>query len=257
MRFPRMSSDLAIIQKLDDRPNDTGGLSAAALKAKFDEAVGIFKTWMNDTLLSYLESAAAAGDIGVDTIPGITAGTVQEALEAINESIQGVTQGAVADGSITTAKLDDLAVTTAKLAAAAIVTAKLADGSVTTDKLAATAVTTAKIALLAITTALIADGAVTEAKIAAGAVTGGKIAAGAVDNTKLAGGAVITTKIADGNVTTAKLADGAVTAGKIADSVTYEAVGLEANQVRGIKLGTTVPTTADISDGEIWLQYDE
>lgn len=256
MSFPRMNSDLAVIQKLDDRPNDTGGLSAAALKAKFDEAVGIFKTWMNDTLLSYMESAAAAGDIGVDTITGITAGTVQEALEAINESIQGVTQGAVADGSITTAKLDDLAVTTAKLAAAAIVTAKLADGSVTTDKLGAAAVTTAKIALLAITTALIADGAVTADKLGSGAVTEAKIDTGAVTTTKIAAGGVTTTKIADGNVTTAKLADGAVTAGKIANTVTYAAVGLAADQVRPIKIGTDDPEDAGLEDGDIYLQIE-
>ena len=35
--IPELDDDLDIIQKLDDEPNDVGGLTAAQLKAKFDE----------------------------------------------------------------------------------------------------------------------------------------------------------------------------------------------------------------------------
>ena len=53
--------------------------------------------------------------------------------------------------------------------------------------------------------------------------------------------------VADGSITTAKLADGAVTVEKMGTI-------LPANV--GIKSGTTVPTTSDISAGEIYFMYE-
>ena len=38
MALPTCNEDMNIISKLDDEPNDVGGLSAASLKAKFDLA---------------------------------------------------------------------------------------------------------------------------------------------------------------------------------------------------------------------------
>ena len=52
--------------------------------------------------------------------------------------------------------------------------------------------------------------------------------------------------VADGSITTAKLADGAVTVAKMGTILPVNV---------GIKSGTTVPTTADISDGEIYFMY--
>ncbi len=37
MSISEMTDDLGIISSLDDEPNDEGGLTAAELKAKFDE----------------------------------------------------------------------------------------------------------------------------------------------------------------------------------------------------------------------------
>ena len=59
--------------------------------------------------------------------------------------------------------------------------------------------------------------------------------------------------VADGSITTAKLAGGsgvpgAVTAAKLN--------GIKPENV-GIKSGTTVPTTSDISNGEIYFMYEE
>lgn len=54
--------------------------------------------------------------------------------------------------------------------------------------------------------------------------------------------------VADGSITTAKLADGAVTVVKLGTI-------LPANV--GIKSGTTVPTTSDISNGQIYFMYEE
>ena len=114
-------------------------------------------------------------------------------------------QGTIADGAVTTTKLDDGAVTTVKIADGAVTTAKIDDEAVTTAKLADEAVTTAKIDDEAVTTAKIDDGAVTTAKLADEAVSTAKI-----DDE-----AVTTAKIDDGAVTNAKIEDGAITAVKL------------------------------------------
>ena len=44
MAFTQLTNDLNIISALDDEPNDVGGLTAAQLKAKFDEGPGVIKT---------------------------------------------------------------------------------------------------------------------------------------------------------------------------------------------------------------------
>lgn len=46
-----LDGDLNIIQKLDDEPNDVGGLTSAELKAKFDESGNIIKKYVNETLI--------------------------------------------------------------------------------------------------------------------------------------------------------------------------------------------------------------
>ena len=46
-----LNGDLNIIQKLDDEPNDVGGLTSAELKAKFDESGNIIKKYINETLI--------------------------------------------------------------------------------------------------------------------------------------------------------------------------------------------------------------
>lgn len=46
-----LGGDLAIIQKLDDEPNDVGGLTAAELKARFDQAGLTIQKYINQTLV--------------------------------------------------------------------------------------------------------------------------------------------------------------------------------------------------------------
>ena len=55
----KLTAALDIIQGLEDLPNDTGTppLSAAELKAKFDEAAGLIKTYINSTLTEEVETA--------------------------------------------------------------------------------------------------------------------------------------------------------------------------------------------------------
>lgn len=62
MSITKLNDDLNIVQKLDDQPNDVGGLTAAELKAKFDEGSLTIQDYINNTLLPFLEN------LGVETI---------------------------------------------------------------------------------------------------------------------------------------------------------------------------------------------
>lgn len=87
MAFTKFEKDMAIISALDDEPNDVGGLTAAELKAKFDEGGQAIKQYLNDTLTPEAENQFATKD-----------------------EVQGIVLGQVPDGSITADKLDpDLA----------------------------------------------------------------------------------------------------------------------------------------------------
>lgn len=46
-----LGDDLNIIQKLDDEPNDVGGMTSAELKETFDRAGNIIKEYINETLI--------------------------------------------------------------------------------------------------------------------------------------------------------------------------------------------------------------
>lgn len=77
------------------------------------------------------------------------------------------------------------------------------------------------------------------------------------DGSTVTGTTFTTSPVADLSVTTAKLADGAVTTGKIANNAVTAAkiTGILPNNV-GIKHGNhNPPTTADISDGQIYLYH--
>ena len=50
-KVDHFSEDLAIIQKLDDAPNDVGGLNAEQLKAKFDQGVLALQKFLNEVLI--------------------------------------------------------------------------------------------------------------------------------------------------------------------------------------------------------------
>lgn len=60
--IPSMEEDLDIIQKLDDEPNDVGGLSASELKFEFDRAGNIIKSYINNTLVPNLSDTVAEAE---------------------------------------------------------------------------------------------------------------------------------------------------------------------------------------------------
>ena len=272
--IPRVIEELGTVSTLDDRPNDTGGLTAAELKAKFDADAGALKDYVNDVLIPFLEGTSAAESLGIATISGFSADNIQTALEEIISAMQEITQGSVANGSITLAKLaaevtaialggaaashthgaGDIASGTLDFSRIPVLDAsKLDAGSVGSSQLASSAVTTQKIKDAAVTADKLAALAVLAQHIANGAVTTQKLAEGAVTAEKIAALAITAALIADKTITAAKLADKTVTAEKLADNIPYTKFGLAANQVRKITVGTAAPSGG--SDGDVYIRY--
>lgn len=89
-----LNGDLNIIQKLDDEPNDVGGLTSAQLKAKFDEAGNAIKDYINN-----------------DLIPAILAADATEAERAAAEASRVSAESARATAETARAKAEEQRVT--------------------------------------------------------------------------------------------------------------------------------------------------
>ena len=209
MALPTCNEDMDIIAKLDDEPNDVGGLSAASLKAKFDLAGNLLKKALND-LVAALGGESAAKCIGFVATEAVNKTNVQDAIEDVQAQIAGVSQGAIADGAVTTDKLAGGAVTTEKIAKGAVTYHQIANETIGSPELADNAVAASKIASSAVQERHIFNGAVTESKLAGESVTQAKIANAAVTSNKIAMCAVTKDKLANGAVTEEKLASDAL-----------------------------------------------
>ena len=226
----KITLDAVAANGVQSQPDKLTG-TAAQNKKVFDNLVTAVVRERFNALLDELTGTTAAEQLGIGTIPGFSADNIQTALEEIVTAMQEITQGSVADRSITLAKLA-AEVTAAALGGAAeshthgagdinsgVLNAdripvldgtKLGAGSVGTAQLGAAAVTGEKIAALAVLATHLAQGAVTTQKLADKAVTSAKIGASAVGTTQLATGAANSAVIADKAVTAAKLAADAV-----------------------------------------------
>lgn len=71
MALERFEKDMKIIAKLDDEPNDVGGLSAVELKERFDEGGEALKDYINDKLLPALETAGVLAIVRSDDLTAI------------------------------------------------------------------------------------------------------------------------------------------------------------------------------------------
>jgi hypothetical protein len=164
-------------------------------------------------------------------VPGVNAiymikfsGGPTACLDASHVEFSWTEGGAVADGSITTAKLADAAVTGPKIATDAVTSSAILDGDVTS--------------------ADIADGTITATDMATGAVGSDQIADGAVGTADLAGSAVTSAKIAAGAVGSAEVSDNSLTAADLAaGSVGASELGLEVVTVSAT--GITVETDSE------------
>lgn len=59
MALSNFTENVAIVSTLDDNPIETGQCAdSAALKAKFDDGVGKVKTWINGTLIPFINKNA-------------------------------------------------------------------------------------------------------------------------------------------------------------------------------------------------------
>lgn len=137
--FTNLTTDLDVIQKLDDLPNAVGGLSAADLKAKFDEAANAIKDYINAVLLAQLQAetsgTAGANRIGISGIVGLTGtNNVQDALAAIYAAAQEAQAGTILNKSITAEKLADDAIETPLIKDSAVTKQKIAAGAVDNGK---------------------------------------------------------------------------------------------------------------------------
>ena len=199
MAFTIPDDVLGTISKLSNYPNRIERLKAAALKAQFDADA---KTVMGalKKLIQELGLATAARNVGFEKTTAVNADNVQDAIENVQSQIAGVSQGGIADASVTAAKIAD----------GAVGTAAIADGAITAGKLAMSAVETDAIKWGAVDAYRLKDGAVTEAKLSNGAVTESKIGYYAVTEKKIASKAVTSEKIADDAVSSLKIASGSI-----------------------------------------------
>ena len=101
MSIPTLGTDLSIIQKLDDYPNDIGGLSAAQLKAKFDEGVLTLQTYINTVLIP----ALIASNVPFTPTAAVNAETVQAAIENVQAQLAGISAGTIPNNTVGMEKL--------------------------------------------------------------------------------------------------------------------------------------------------------
>lgn len=101
MSIPTLNTDLSIIQKLDDYPNDVGGLSAAQLKAKFDEGSLAVQTYINTVLIP----ALAAANLAFTPTSAINASTIQAAIENVQAQLAGISAGSIPNNTVGMEKL--------------------------------------------------------------------------------------------------------------------------------------------------------
>lgn len=101
MSIPTLDADLSIIQKLDDYPNDIGGLSAAQLKAKFDEGVLALQTYINTVLIP----ALIASNVSFTPTAAVKAETVQAAIENVQAQLAGISAGTIPNNTVGMEKL--------------------------------------------------------------------------------------------------------------------------------------------------------
>ena len=125
------------------------------------------------------------------------------------------TASAIADNSVTSAKIVNGTIVAADIANNAILTQHIDDNQITTDQIAANTIATGNIADNAIDGTKIAQNSILTRHIDDAQVTTDQLGADAVTAAKLADSAVVTANIVDGNITTAKIADNAITAAKL------------------------------------------
>ena len=157
MALTLFNEDLDIIAKLDDEPNDVGGLSADAFKAEFDKAGKLIVNYINKSLIPELNSDIDAAAQGIASGSGI------DGTRLLNESVQDEKIKNL-DGS----KIDDGTLTTSKHAKGSITRELLAEDATTlqTEDFPNKVVPQRALADQCVSNVKVADKTLTEAKVA-------------------------------------------------------------------------------------------
>lgn len=96
MSLTKFETDMNIISRLDDEPNDVGGLSSAQLKAKFDEAGLAIQHYLNEVLLPSIQKeltnlpAGAAGGHYTPSVRQLSEKQVEISFTASKEGMAPV-----------------------------------------------------------------------------------------------------------------------------------------------------------------------
>lgn len=231
--------------------------TAAQNKKVFDNLVTAVVREKFNALLDELTGAAAAAQLGITTIPGFSADNIQTALEQIVQAMQDVTQGSVADGSITLLKLAAEVTAVALGGAAAIHTHGAGDiDSGTLDSSRIPVLDGTKLGTGSVGTAQLGAAVVTAEKLAALAVLAQHIANGAVTTQKIAPGAVTAEKIADGAITPARIGALPLTGGTVTGKIknTYASgIGVEITHASEIDCGIDITKTTSSNGGSMFI----
>lgn len=122
---PTFDEDMNIIQKLDDEPNDVGGLSAEQLKAEFDSAGNKTKDFINNELLP----AIIAEELTEETRAAAEAERVANEQERVTN--EDAREKAEAEREKTIAKVENLTVEATTLSPDAEATAQVTEDAET------------------------------------------------------------------------------------------------------------------------------
>lgn len=103
MALTLFDKDLDIIAKLDDEPNDVGGLSGDDLKEEFDKAGNLIKDYINKSLIPEIESDIDAASHGISSGSGIDgARLINDSVP--DEKIKNLDGSKIDDGTLSTSK---------------------------------------------------------------------------------------------------------------------------------------------------------
>lgn len=85
--------------------------------------------------------------------------------------------------------------------------------------------------------------------------SGGLSSVATIGTASIADDAITADKLGDNSVNSLAIAEKAVTASKLGTDVTYSAIGLISDQVRGIYVGTETPSNTLGNNGDIYIKY--
>ena len=201
------------------------------------------------------------------TVDGLGHVTAIGTRSVTSPDITSVNGSAIADDSITNAKLVDNTIQAGKIAENAIGSSELANNAVDTAAIVDGNVTLAKLATNSVNASKIVDGSVGSAEIATNAVGANELADNAVDTGAIANDAVNGSKIADNSINSEHYVDGSIDRVHLANDVidstkladnsvnsehyvdgSIDAVHLSSNSVTTVKIADDAITAAKLGN---------